>query len=418
MLLVTVAGILIFTVMRHYRVFYPGDELIKERRLAKAHRLQTYIAENDLATKDIPDVEKWADKNRIHFYVIGTDREKSGLTARENRYVNNRTTADILEQIGQAQRIRFRDDDIWIYVIIDSAKTERYLAVTCVILISVVLYSLVLYLTFRDNTKYMVYLVNELSYMSQGILDREVVSRGDDELGLIGLHINELRKSIFDQIRKEREAIEANRDLVTAVSHDLRTPLTRQIGYLEILYHKKTDNESQRDEYIEKARKNAFVMRDTTDKLFNYFQAFSQRESGQRAETDGREYLKAAFLEQSAYLSDRGFDIEYDRINRQFAMLVDPENLPRVFDNVYQNLEKYADKGEKIKITHSFDDEEHTLTITVENGIRVGADRISSSGIGIKSSARIMEYHNGSIRTERKGEVYFTSLTFTILPAL
>ena len=78
----------------------------------------------------------------------------------------------------------------------------------------------------------MVDLRDDLRLLEAGDLDHEVTVSGNDELSQIGEGINNLRRNVLHKIQTERDAITANHELITAMSHDLRTPLTKQIGYL------------------------------------------------------------------------------------------------------------------------------------------------------------------------------------------
>ena len=78
-------------------------------------------------------------------------------------------------------------------------------------------------------------LEQEILLMSTGDLTHPVPQYSKDEIGILANELNHLRISLNENIVREQESRKANQDLITALSHDLRTPLTILTGYLEVL---------------------------------------------------------------------------------------------------------------------------------------------------------------------------------------
>lgn len=83
--------------------------------------------------------------------------------------------------------------------------------------------------------KQVVLLKQEILRMSAGDLSTPLVSSGADEIGVLSRELDHLRLTLDQNIRQEQEAHQSNRELIAALSHDLRTPLTVLHGYLDIL---------------------------------------------------------------------------------------------------------------------------------------------------------------------------------------
>ena len=71
--------------------------------------------------------------------------------------------------------------------------------------------------------------------MSGGDLHQPIRPMGNDELGILARELDQMRSTLYTNIQQETESRRANQDLITAMSHDLRTPLTILHGYLDIL---------------------------------------------------------------------------------------------------------------------------------------------------------------------------------------
>ena len=214
-------------------------------------------------------------------------------------------------------------------------------------------------------------------------------------------------------MKKEYEALTANRELITAMSHDLRTPLTRQIGYLEILHLKKYEDEGQRDIYIDKARNNAFVMKDTTDKLFRYFLAFGHKEQTEKlVEVDGRALLNSALREQTDYLKSQQFAVSFAQIDEAIRMQIDPDEFARIFDNIFQNIKKYGDNAVPVMITYDY--QPGRLLMMIQNSIREDLSKVESTKIGLKIVDKIMTAMGGSAEVFNDGKIFIMQLLFPV----
>ena len=102
-------------------------------------------------------------------------------------------------------------------------------------LLSVTLFISIVLLFLNRKMRQILMLKDEILTMSAGDLEHRVPDLGCNEIGILANELNHLRESLYDNIRKEQESRKANQDLITALSHDLRTPLTILNGYLEVL---------------------------------------------------------------------------------------------------------------------------------------------------------------------------------------
>lgn len=101
--------------------------------------------------------------------------------------------------------------------------------------------------------------------MSGGDLEAEVPACGSDEIGTVASELDKLRITLITNQQREHEAQVANHDLITALSHDLRTPLTVLTGYLEIL---RRSDSPDKDRYAERCLQKAGDIRLLVDLHF------------------------------------------------------------------------------------------------------------------------------------------------------
>ena len=114
-------------------------------------------------------------------------------------------------------------------------------------------FSLCFVVLISRKVSYITRLKEELDILSGGQLEYAVTVNGKDELGELASGIDQMRRSILKHQETENQMRSANSELITAMSHDLRTPLTSLLAYLEIIQRKKYRDEQQMEELIHKS---------------------------------------------------------------------------------------------------------------------------------------------------------------------
>src|SRR5699024_2170021 len=109
--------------------------------------------------------------------------------------------------------------------------------------------------------------VNEIA---KGNLAYRIEQKGQDEIALLTENINYMAEDLMIQMEKERQVERQKNELITNVSHDLRTPLTSILGYLHLLLDGKFENEEQRNEYVKIAFSKSEQLENLIEDLFAY----------------------------------------------------------------------------------------------------------------------------------------------------
>lgn len=253
----------------------------------------------------------------------------------------------------------------------------------------------------------------ELDILSGGQLGYAVTVSGSDELAELAQGIDQMRCSIMKHQEIENQIRTANSELITAMSHDLRTPLTSLLAYLEIIERKKYANEEQMYKLIHKSVEQTMRIKNMADKLFEYFLVYATEWEYSETETVDADQLFCQILEDYAYaLESKEMAVERDFSPVFGKIAVNMELLHRVLDNLYSNLLKYADKSSPIQLSYKREDD--FFVLTVENKIGLNRERRDSTSIGLNTCDRIVKYHGGKFETQENDNVFSVKISMPL----
>ena len=128
-----------------------------------------------------------------------------------------------------------------------------------------------------NRMRYVGKLKDEILVMADGDLEHPITVKGKDEIGVLARNLDEMRRALDENIYREQEGQKANHDLISSISHDLRTPMTTLYGYLEIMAQKKCPEE-KREEYVNRCIGKVEEIRALSDKMFEYALVYEKNE--------------------------------------------------------------------------------------------------------------------------------------------
>ncbi|MBR6872061.1 MAG: HAMP domain-containing histidine kinase [Ruminococcus sp.] len=211
--------------------------------------------------------------------------------------------------------------------------------------------------------------------------------------------LRQIRREQLRYLNGDRELKEA----VTNISHDLRTPLTAIMGYLEMM--KRIDKPEQLDNYLKIIEGRAVAMKQLTEELFRYSVILSNSGLGEPEETSVGAVLEDCIMSYYAALSERGIEPVVELTEEPVIRKLDKAALSRVFANLMNNALKYSDGDLYVSLTAqgvvTFSNTARALTQTqverlFDRFYTVEAAR-SATGLGLSIARSFVEQMGGSI---------------------
>lgn len=384
-----------------------GDRFSEKMSDRQFRQLQRYVADECITSETLSRLNAWCSRGNGMYLTIYRDgaliyespvAKEQTLNPNEFSVVaeNEENEYALTLSDGVATKLflyYFASDAFFFWMIVVSGLLAFAVFSACFV-----------WLVHR-KLRYIQKLKKELDILAGGDLDYTVTVQGQDELSELALGIDEMRRSILKHQQAEEDIRSANSQLVTAMSHDLRTPLTSLLAFLEILDRDKVQCEEQRSHLIRQSLSKAMSLKDMADKLFEYFLVYtSEWEQPEMEVRDADEVIGQFWQEYAFALESHAFAVETDFEALCGTIEVNLELLRRAFDNLYANMVKYASPDTPIRIACCRKDGQ--VVLTLENAISAQRDRKESTNIGLNTCSRILKMHGGSFETEEEDGMF------------
>ncbi|WP_419891538.1 sensor histidine kinase [Paenibacillus xylanexedens] len=250
--------------------------------------------------------------------------------------------------------------------------------------------------------------------VAKGELSHRIEVKTSDEFGVVAASINQMAEQLQLSLQEERNAVAAKNDLITGISHDLRTPLTSILGFLEYIEKDRYQDEIEMRYYVSIAYEKSLTLRKLIDDLFEY-----TRVSGGSLPLSLQALNLNSFLMQLAeefapMLEDAG--MTYKIIGGQDPLWIQaaPGELVRAYENLFSNAIRYGSQGKRMEIGLALEGKEAVVRISnygepipaqdlphlFDRFYRVDKSRsrdTGGTGLGLAIAKSMIELHRGSI---------------------
>lgn len=266
----------------------------------------------------------------------------------------------------------------------------------------------------RYHLYQMNHIIGELHYIAQGHLDHRIPFRLKGSEQHVISSVNALVDSAVKSMDDERKIEKSKDELITNVSHDLRTPLTSIIGYLGLIEDKQYQSEEDILKYTHTAYEKAKQMKNLVEDLFEYTKVQQHGAPVNIMRIDLNQLLEQLTASFELEGQHRGIEISSKVVPNPLMIEADPEKLGRVFNNLVANAFKYGNgasyirvdarqRADQVEVTVANDGTPipaQSLDHLFERFYRAEASRsraTGGTGLGLAIVKSIVDLHHGTV---------------------
>lgn len=389
--------------------YYMNSYYIDHRDKKYVSDLQKKISDQKLSTNDIEEIDRWVKKQKIIYLQIYSDKKLIYDSRDTSPEMYKAAVEDDFSEWGMSYDLKF--NNVSAKVKLYGAYNYRlyYYALMIEIFIAFAVFLFIFMARIRRKMKYILKLNEEIGILEGGDIDYEVTVSGKDELTDLAISLNDMRRSFKRQSEQEDYLVEANRRIITEMSHDLRTPMTSILLYSELLKSKKYKDRTGQEEYLDKICIKIEQMKQLTDRLFEY-SLVSEDSQVALMPLKVNDVFYDSLSEVCGYLEEKGFRTETDMQWAEKAISVNEGFISRIFDNITSNIIKYADRKAPVKI--QFKCREGTAEISFTNVSAGNRPTEDSTHIGVQCIQHMMSGMGGRCHISEEGGRFCISLIF------
>ncbi|HPF21214.1 MAG TPA: sensor histidine kinase, partial [Syntrophomonas sp.] len=259
--------------------------------------------------------------------------------------------------------------------------------------------------------------------VKEGNLNHTIEIPGDSDFALLAADINHITDGLSQAVAKEVKSERLKSELITNVSHDLRTPLTSIITYVDLV-KQETDPEKMQ-EYIEIIDQKAQRLKLLTDDLFEAAKASSGDMPVNLEKIDIVSLITQGLGELDDKVQQQKLEIKLSHPQEKMFVKADGKLLWRALENLLSNIFKYAQEGSRVYI--DLEDADNEVRMTMKNisafALNVSAEELmerfkrgdeartsQGSGLGLSIARSLIEIQSGSFQVDIDGDLFKVTL--------
>lgn len=269
------------------------------------------------------------------------------------------------------------------------------------------------------------FLLSAVQSVSEGNLQTEITGDWGEFEPLKG-ELSKLQDGFLRAVEEEVKSQRMRTELITNVSHDLKTPLTAILTYTELLQGKNV-TEKQREEYLAVLKRKSLRLKTLIEDLFEVSKASSGNVTFERERVEICSLMRQVWLEYEDGAKAAGLTFRFAYPEEKIFLLLDGEKTCRIFDNLYTNIIKYAMPDTRVYISVVREGEDVRIELKnisgfelnipaeslTERFVRGDSARSSEgSGLGLAIARNFVEGQEGQMQIEIDGDLFKVTLSW------
>lgn len=278
---------------------------------------------------------------------------------------------------------------------------------------------------FLRRMGYLNRVMNQAKDMAEGRLTSDVVVKGKSPIADHAKNLNELREGVRKSMSEQAKSERLKTELITNVSHDLRTPLTSIITYTDLLKNPDLEEE-ERLKYINILDKKSARLKTLIEDLFDVSKMASGNVEIMKQRVDLAQLLQQAVGEHEEDFASQNLDLRVNIENQPIFAYVDGQKWWRVIDNLIVNARKYSLPNTRVYVTlkQSGTEAEFTVKNIAKYELTENVDELTErfkradtsrhtdgSGLGLAIAQSIVDLHGARMKIEVDGDLFKVVVT-------
>ena len=233
--------------------------------------------------------------------------------------------------------------------------------------------------------------------MTKRIAQGDFQQASEEDFGLFNsmkMELGKIESGFQKAVEEETKSQRMKTELITNVSHDLKTPLTAITTYVELL--KKEDiTEEERKEYIDTLSRKSMRLKVLIEDLFEVSKVSSQNIVLNYMDVDVVNLMKQVYIEHEEKLAQMGLDIRWNIVAEKLVLQLDSQKTYRIFENLFVNIQKYALPNSRVYID----------VLSTEDRVQIVMKNISATELNVRPEELTERFVRGdqSRNTEGSG---------------
>lgn len=293
-----------------------------------------------------------------------------------------------------------------------------------------ILYSIWLYYRIMKSVLQVQQDYRELARMTQEMATGNLKIEPSRELGLfepVKKELVQIRNGFDKAVQEEVKSHKMKTELITNVSHDLKTPLTAIITYVNLLKDKNI-SEEDREQYVNTLDQKALRLKTLIEDLFEVSKANSGNVQLKLQKCDLEGLIKQIYYDMEEKLKEKKLITRFSFPEEKVVLLLDGEKTYRIYENLFQNIVKYAMEGTRVYVSMAAEPERVIVTLKnitkaelyvpaedlKERFVRGDASRgsVEGSGLGLAIATSFTELQGGKFDLNIDGDLFKVTTTW------
>ena len=244
-------------------------------------------------------------------------------------------------------------------------RRTLFVIMVVIVVASLSLFTVYFLLFVKKIIRDMSYISDSIAHIATGDMSEQIELDRQDELGEIAKRINEMQAQLNLSMASEREALQTHKDLIACVAHDLRTPITSVMGYLDLAMDTEHHPVEERQRYAAIALQKSERLEHLIQDLFSYTKLMSGEITLHRSRIDLVQLVEQMTEEFYPIFQDYSLECSFESNVTAMEMSLDGELIARAVQNLLSNASKYGQDGKQSYV--KLEKLEHEVQISVTN---------------------------------------------------